>query len=135
MFFTSVSRVFLFFFIHFLGKRCVNGFIFVSKGVYRFLFELCLGNRSTFSLDLMCIFDSRGSKNCFVCIPGHTNGCGSGQTYGQTTIMPKCFGKYMLRVKKRRRSEAYFLPATRLSLISRLQTSGLIASPYLPDAS
>lgn len=28
----------------------------------------------------MCIFDSRGSRKCYVCFPGRTNGCCSRQT-------------------------------------------------------
>lgn len=98
-----------------------------------FLFEQCLGNRSHFSYDLNVHFLKVGGQKNVMSASLDTEMVAAADR--QTIIMPKCFGKCLFRVKKRRRSEAYFLPATRLSPISRLQTGGLIASPYLPDAS
>lgn len=120
-FFTLLSR--LFFLLTPSGKECTPTLIFVPKAVYWFLSELSL---SLFLMIWTSSFDCRG----------HTNvGGGGGGSRQTTVIMMMCFRKYVFSVEKRQSVEASFLPAVPLSPISRLQTGGAIASPYLPDAS
>lgn len=107
---------------------------YVSKALCWFSCELCLGNTSLFCSWSECtIMIVAGQKNKYMSASPDTQTVAAAGR--QTTSIPMCFGKYVFSVEKRRSVGAYFLPATPLSPIARLQTGGLIASPYLPDAS